>query len=283
MERYGFAPDHPNEVVIRSKLIPQPVREIHIWRYWDGMRRKIMPGLKGQNLFVVLKLDGQLLYRRRPTAGAKGFIRMDTPAQYDKWMTGRTVEAHVTMGPAETRETHAVVDIDPGPQAEKDWAGIKKATLEVARFLKAQKDLRNFQAYFTGSRGFHLHADLRGKARGINDVRKDFEARLRKHFEGHGRIVVAERTARGNTINVDLSPLKPNGGHIAAYSLRATGLCAVPVAFAAFGQFRREDARMDRVFQKALGRAFDWSAAKKKASASAVAERFLVEAGCVIL
>lgn len=282
MERYGYAPDHPHEIVIRSKLIEQPVREIHIWRYWDGMRRKIMPGLKGQSLFVVLKVDSQLIYRRRPSAGAKGFIRMDTDAQYDKWMTGRTVEAHVTMGPTETRETYAVVDIDPGPKAEKDWAGIKRATLEIAKFLRGQPDLKNLRAYFTGSRGFQLHADLRGKARGINEIRKDFEARLRKHFEGHARIVVAERTALGNKINVDLAPLKPNGGHVAPFSLRATGLCAIPVSFPAFAGFKKEHARMDRVFERMTGKTFDWSKAVPKASAETVLQ-LAVRDGCWIV
>jgi endogenous inhibitor of DNA gyrase (YacG/DUF329 family) len=67
--------------------------------------------------------------------------------------------------------------------------------------------------------------------------------------------------------------MKFNGGQVAKWSLRVTGLCCVEVPRAKLMSFRKEDATLEKTFKKLTGKAF--ISVKKTVMAKKVAMNFL--------
>jgi hypothetical protein len=98
--------------------------------------------------------------------------------------------------------------------------------------------------------------------RKIEDIKKDLEDRLKEYFKDAKEIIVSSNKPSGHKINVDLSPMKVNGGHVALYSMRiSTGLCCIKVD--SLKSFKKEEAKFDRVYQKLTGKKFKWDNKKK--------------------
>jgi len=56
--------------------------------------------------------------------------------------------------------------------------------------------------------------------------------------------------------------MKLNGGQVALWSLRVTGLCCVEVPRNQLDSFKRDDATIDVVYKKLSGKSFSWNKGK---------------------
>ncbi|MDD5650085.1 MAG: hypothetical protein PHF86_06680 [Candidatus Nanoarchaeia archaeon] len=255
-------PEHPDQLVVKkNEYFSNGVKEIDVWNYYDGVKNKLVPELKGHDLFVVMAIrPGSRLYIRRPYDKKTQYIRINSVDDFEQYHTGKTGEYHITS-PTTTDE--AIFDIDPGSSAT--FESLKDIVSQCVDFIKEQKDFKsNPEINFTGKRGFHVKGKLKSK-RDISAIRKDVEKRLEEYFKDDDKIVIATNKPSGSKINIDLSPMKSDGGHIAPYSMRIeTGLCCVPVS--SLKSFKKEDAKFDKIYQKVIGKKFKWDNKKKESS-----------------
>ena len=252
-------PEHPDQLVVKkNEYFSNGVREIDIWNYYDGIKNKLISEFKGKDLFVVMaiKPDSEM-YIRHPYDKKTEYIRINSLSQFEEYHTGKTAEYHITS-PEMTDE--AVFDFDPGSKAT--FNDIKNVVGQCVEFIKKQKDFKSkIEIRFTGKRSFHVQGTLKSK-RKISDIKKDVEGRLQEYFKDSNDVVVAKNKPSGTTVNIDLSPMKRDGGHIAPYSLRIkTGLVCVPVT--SLKGFKKEDAKLDKVYKKITGKSFKWNFKKK--------------------
>jgi len=253
-------PEHPDQLVVKkNEFFPSGVKEIDAFNYYAGIKSKLIPELKGRDLFVVMAINpGDELYVRHPYDKKTEFIRINSDKDFEKYHTGKTVEYHRTS-PTITNEV--VFDIDPGPEATFD--SIKDVVAQCLYFIKKQDDFKDkHEIRYTGKRGFHITGYLKDK-KNINSIKKDIEKRLDKEFKNNEKIVVATNKPTGKKINIDLSPMKVEGGHIAPYSMRIdTGLCCKPVSD--LKKFEKKDAKFDKMYKELTGFKFKFN--KQKSS-----------------
>lgn len=252
-------PEHPGQLVVKpNEYFSNGIKEKNVWFYYEGMKSKLLPALLKKDLFVVMAIKpGNELYVRHPYDKKTKYIRINSLEDFEQYHTGKTAEYHITS-PKITDEV--VFDIDPGK--EIDFDKIKNATYECIEFIKKQKDFSSkIEIRYTGKRGFHVSGFLKEK-KDISSIKKDVEERLNAAFKEHNLIIVAINKPPKDKINIDLSPMKTDGGHIAPYSLRIeTGLCCVPIS--SLKSFKKEDAKLDKVFNKNTNKKFVWDNNKK--------------------
>lgn len=248
-------PDHPDQLVVKKNdFFSRGVREIDVWNYYEGIKNKLIPELKGRNLFIVIATKpGSELFIRHPYDKKSKFIRINNKDEFETYHSGKTGEYHRTSSEI---TDEAVFDFDPGPSATFDE--IKSVVQQCIDFIKKQKDFsKSVDLRFTGSRSFHVTAYLKTKKK-IEDIKKDLEYRLDDNFKDDEKITIASNKPPGHKVNIDLSPMKVNGGHIAPYSMRIkTGLCCLPVD--SLTSFKKEDAKFDKVYQMLTGKKFQWN------------------------
>lgn len=259
MKKTADYPDHPKDLVIKKNALnPKDIREIDVWNYYEGIKSKLIPELKGRDLFVVVAPSpGKEIYVRHPYDKKTEFIRINNDKSFETYHSGRTVEYHRTS-PVTTDE--AVFDFDPGPSAT--FSDIKNAEALVEKFIKDQKIFKpKLDVRFTGSRGFHITAYLKKKDK-ITNIKNDVEQLLADYFADEDSLTIAKNKPPGSKVNVDLSPMKVNGGHIAPWSLRIkTGLVCVPVSN--IKTFKKSDATLDKAYKKLTGKTFIWEDVKE--------------------
>lgn len=252
-------PKHPDQLVVKkNEFFPEGVKEIDVFNYYTGIKNKLIPELKGRDLFVVMAISpGNELYLRHPYNKKTEFIRINSVKDFEKYHTGKTVEYHRTSS---TITDEVVFDIDPGPKATFD--SIKDVVVQCLDFIKKQDDFKGQpEVRYTGKRGFHITGYLKDK-KNISSIKKDIEKRLDKEFKNSEKIVIATNKPEGKKVNIDLSPMKVDGGHIAPYSMRiATGLCCKPVSN--LKNFDKEDAKFDKTYKELIGVKFDFNHKKK--------------------
>lgn len=259
-------PDHPDSVIITKKesLTGNEVLEKDIWSYYEGIKGKLISELKDQNLFIRLKTKSGAVYIRHPFTGKGEFIRINNEKQFDEYHTGRIVEFHTTM-PAMC--PFYVVDLD----AVGDWNKTKKITADIADGLDKLPEVKKVEIRYTGKRGFHVLGWLK-KTKPIDQAREDLKAWLKEAFGDRGDLVVGE-SPKGAKSALGVSPMKLNGGQVAKWSLRVTGLCCVEVPRAKLMSFQKKDATLEKTFKKLTGKAF--VSIKKMALARKIALSFL--------
>ena len=251
-------PEHPDKIVIRKNEFSPEVKEIDIWNYYDGIKNKLIPELKGRDLFVVVSpKTGQKIYIRHPYDKKTNFIRINNNDEFETYHSGRTVEYHRTS-PVVTDEV--VFDMDPGSAAT--FQEIKNVVQLCLDFIKSQKDFKvKTEIRYTGKRSFHITAYLKTKKK-ISEIKKEIEDRLKETFKDHKDIVIASNKPSGHKVNIDLSPMKENGGHVAPYSLRVeTGLVCVLVSN--LKNFEKDDAKLEKIYKQLTGKKFVWNNEKK--------------------
>jgi len=266
-------PTHPASIVIsKNELLAgsKEITEEDIWNYYDGVKNKMLPELKGKDLFVGIKLEGKKgkpLYLRHPFDKKTEFIRISNEKDFMKTVTGRTVEIHQTMG---STTPYWVVDFDgiPGDNFEKT----KKITGEVADKLEKTPEIRKVQIRYSGKRGFHILCFLK-KEQPIDKAREDLKKWLKENFSDHKDVVLAE-TAQGSRGALGISPMKFRGGQVALWSMRVTGLCCVEVPRAELAGFKREDARPEKVYKKLTGKSFQYGSKMMEKKACEIVGHF---------
>lgn len=248
MRRRADYPDHPDEIVISKSeniLGGAPINELDVWSYYEGVKSKIIPELKGNDLFIVVKPDANPVYIRRPYDKKTAFIRINNDKEFETYHSGRTVEYHVTMG-SETDKY--IVDMDPSKTTPEDFQRAKKLAGEIADKLGDLPEVTAVDILYSGKRGFHIHGKLRSK-KDTNDARNDLKEWIKETFGDRDDVNIGESPS-GSKIAIGVSPMKLNGGHIACWSMRVSGLCCVEVPRSQLSGFKRESATPDKVHQK---------------------------------
>jgi DNA primase len=259
MNKIAKYPEHPNQLVTKkNEFYTSGIKEIDVYNYYEGIKNKLIPELKGRDLFIVMALHpGSEMYIRHPYNKKTEFIRINNEKQFEEYHTGKTGEFHITCD-AITDEV--VFDFDPGPTT--DLKQVKEVVKLGIEFIEKQKDFKKgTEIRFTGSRGFHVTVFLKTKKK-IADIKNDIETRLKEYFKDNENIVIAHNKPPKDTINIDLSPMKVNGGHIAPYSLRIkTGLICLPIK--SIDSFEKDDAKLEKVYKKLIDKNFKWNNIKK--------------------
>jgi len=260
-------PKHPDTVVINKKDRITSGSEYHekdVYSYYNGVQEKMMDELKDRDLFVRLKTDTGAIYVRHPFTGHSEFIRIANESQFEEYNTGRVIEIHITM-PAQC--PYYVVDFD----AVGDWGKTKKIVGEIADGLDKLPEVKKIEIRYTGKRGFHLLAWLK-KPVPIDKARETLKEWLRATFGDRDDLVVGESPS-GSKGALGVSPMKLNGGQVALWSLRVTGLCCVEVPRADLGSFKREDASLEKTYKKLTGKTF--TPMEQKKATSRIVEAFM--------
>ena len=259
-------PAHPDSVIITKKesLSGKEYQEKDVWSYYEGVKSEILKEIKGRNVFIRLKTNSGAIYIRHPFTGKGEYISINNDKQFEEYHTGRIVEFHVTM-PAQC--PYYVVDFD----AVGDWGKTKAITAEIADGLKKLPEVKEVEIRFSGKRGFHVLGWLK-KSKPIDKAREDLKAWLKENFGDRNDLVVAE-SPKGSKGALGVSPMKLNGGQVAKWSLRITGLCCVEVPRAKLMSFNKEDASLEKTYKKLSGKAF--VSVEKKVLAGKVVRAFL--------
>ena len=200
--------EHPNTILINADnyIYSKNITEGVVWQYFDDMKKKIVPYLKGSDLFVVLKVGKREIFLRKPFDKKTEFIRVNNEKDFDKLNIGRMVEVYITS----TRKIdYFVLDLDPG----KDliWGDIKRGTLQLHDFLKDTKELKDVKIFYTGNKSFHIWCYLKGEKKNVDDVRKNWTKILEDKFKDDKFHTVDKRNPKKNQLNIDFSPVKFNG------------------------------------------------------------------------
>lgn len=262
--RHADYPDHPDSVVISKSELSggtKEIKEIDVWNYFGGVSSKMLPELKNRNLFIAVKPEGILkkgqkpVYIRHPYDKKTEYIRISNAKDFETYHSGRTVEYHVTMP---QMAPYYVVDFDAG---DEPFSKTKQITADIADELNKLPEVKSIEIRYTGKRGFHVLGFLK-KARDVNDAREFLKGWLKEKFDDRDDVVIGESPS-GTKGALGLSPMKVNGGQVAKYSLRVTGLCCVEVPRAQLLSFQREDASIDKVYKKLTGRSFRYGIEKK--------------------
>ena len=264
-------PDHPDSVIITKKesLSGSEMTEKDIYTYYEGIKKDILKELKDKNLFIRLKTKTSAIYIRHPYSGNSEYIRISNDKQFEEYHTGRIVEFHTTM-PAMC--PFYVVDFD----AVGDWGKTKKITAEIADGLEKLPEVKKVEIRYSGKRGFHVLGWLKS-AKPVDKAREDLKAWLKETFEGRKDLVLGESPS-GSKGALGVSPMKLNGGQVAKWSLRVTGLCCIEVPRLKLLGFNKTDAKPEKVYKKLTGKSF--TPMEKKTAALRVMKAFLsIEGG----
>jgi hypothetical protein len=238
-----------------------PITEIDVWNYYSGVKGDMLKELKGREIFIGIKKEGVLkkgekpVYIRHPYDKKTDYIHINNGDDFEIYHSGRTLEYHITM-PAMC--PYYIVDFDA-----TSFDQAKKVTAEVADKIKDLPEVKRVEIRYSGKRGFHVLGWLK-KAIPIDRAREQLKDWLKAEFSDHKDVVVGESPS-GSKGALGVSPMKLNGGQVALWSLRVTGLCCIEVPRAKLPGFRQEEATLDKVYKKLTGKNFLWGAEKKAA------------------
>jgi len=273
-------PDHPQDIVVsKNENIAglKPIKEIDVWNYYDGVKNEMLKEIKDRNLFVAIKLKGELkkgqkpVYVRHPYDKKTEYIRINNIGDFEKYHSGRNVEIHVTMP---QMAPYYVIDFDAG---DEPFSQTKKITAEIADELEKLSEVKRIEVRYTGKRGFHILAWLK-KARDVDGAREFLKDWLKNNFGDRDDVVIGE-SPKGKKGALGLSPMKLNGGQIAKYSLRVSGLCCIEVPRSKLMSFEREDASLEKTYKKITGKIFkyDNEGSKEAHSIQTIINNFINE------
>jgi hypothetical protein len=175
--------------------------------------------------------------------------------------------------------------MDPPGTSTEDFNKAKKTAGDIADAMKKIPEVGTVSINYTGKRGFHIFGKLKGK-KDVNDVRKFVQEWLKETFGNDDRYTLGESPTKGK-IALGVAPLKINGGHVALWSMRVSGLCCVEVPRDKLSSFTRESATPQKIHQKLTGKplkqikklASNKLKGKKMSSEKKVVESFLQREG----
>jgi hypothetical protein len=219
--------------------------------------------LKGREMFIGIVPKGykegqKPVYVRHPYDKKTDYILINNEKDFETYHSGRTVEYHITMP---RMAPYYVVDFDAG---DEPFPQTKKIVAEIADGLGKLPEVKSVEIRYTGKRGFHVLGWLK-KARDVDEARDFLKGWLKENFGERDDVTIAESPS-GKKGALGLSPMKENGGQVALWSLRVTGRCCIEVPRASLMSFEKEDASIDKAYQKATGKAFTFGKMTKTAS-----------------
>ena len=247
-------PDHPNSVVVSKKdsLINRELCELDIYSYYtNDVVKGMLKELKSRDLFIGIRLEGRhgkLLYIRHPYDKKTEYIRINSISDFQKYRSGRTIEYHCTT---KQRTDFYIIDFDAG---DEPFSQTKKITADISDALDKLPEVSNTTIRYTGKRGFHIISNLK-KSIDVDSAREFLKGWLKDNFGDRDDVVIGESPS-GKKGALGLSPMKVNGGQVALWSLRVTGLCCVEVPRANLMSFEKEDASLEKTYKKLTGKSF---------------------------
>lgn len=247
-------PDHPHDQVLPgSDWNPKPVSELEIYEYYEGIKSKIIPELKGKDLFIGIVPKGykqgqKPVYIRHPYDKKTEFIRINNTEDFETYHSGRAVEYHWTMP---QMVPCFIIDYDAG---DEPFSKTCQTAADIVGAMEKIPEVRSVSAQFTGKRGFHIVGDLK-EAMDVDKARDFLRGWLKQTFGDREDLIIGESPS-GKKGALGLTSMKLNGGHSALYSMRVTGLCCIDVPKAQLPAFKREDAAFDKVYEKLTGKSF---------------------------
>lgn len=197
--------------------------EKEVWEYYDKMKYKIFPYLKGHNVLLKIFTDDGVIIKRKDSDGK--YLQINTIEDYDRWNGGRQ-EFHITLNSEES--DIAWIDIDPKIDKSVDIKKIKNDCKELIKKIlknmhKMSKNdksifskLLNIQVFYSGGRGYHIFLKFNKKMniKTIKNVlKKCFENNIIPHFNN----VKLDITKPGE-IRLDLTTFHNLGSIRAPYS-----------------------------------------------------------------
>jgi len=238
MEVTAGYPKHPDTIVVESEYYPGGLTEKDVWDYYDHEKEDIVAELKGHNVMLVIKANGEI-YRRHPDSKEE-FIRIDSVEDFDHYNNGRTIEFHKVVG---EQTDYGYVDIDPKEEVPFDEA--KRIASDVADLLSEQEDIDQVELAFSGSRGFHIYPHYK-QPKPPDDARGELRELLGSYIEESGdEKLTTGVTREPDVIRLDTSTLKRMGSLRVPGSLNVrTGLRCTPVSREELARFRKESAKI---------------------------------------
>ncbi len=232
-------PKHPDTVVIQSEFYLKGLTEADVWGYYDQEKSELVSKLKGHDVMLVIKADGEI-YKRHPDSKEE-FIRIDSVTDFDRYNNGRTVEFHKVVADS---TDYGYVDVDPKENVA--FEKTKKVATDVHDLLAKQPDVRGVDLAYSGGRGFHIYPRY-ARARPTDQARKELKSLMDEYIEQSGDEKLTTGVARENDmIRLDTSTLHRTGSLRVFGSLNAkTGLKCLPIARNALPGFKKESAKIE--------------------------------------
>ena len=238
IEKSAGFPSHPKNIVIpRNEYYPKGLTEEDVWNYYNSVRNKILPYLKGQPVMLVLNADGEVY--KRHDKDPESFIDINTEKEFDRFNNGRVLEFHKVL---EDTSNYGFVDVDPREDVPFDK--VKEVTGMLYDLLSSLPEVEEVDLIYSGGRGFHLYPKYRSY-KDVDGLRRELRDILEAFANSVDANLTTHRTTSSDQIRLDVSTLKSTGSLRAVYSLNGrTGLRCIPVSRRDLDDFEKEDAKI---------------------------------------
>ena len=228
-------PKNPDTLILRNSYYSQGLSELDIWNYYQKYKGPILNETRNHDVMFAVMTDINKPVLKRKGKGGR-YIRL-TPQNYDETITGRTVSLYNTMS---GYERYGIIDIDIDRGDGFRWA--KQAAIAVFDFAMDKMPLiKSASIRFTGKSSFHIVCDF-GNLMKIDTMRFLLQKFLRN--SDLAKVYTIEAKRRPGIPNLDLSPNKIRGNHIALNSLSIIGLRCMEVPYNKISGFTPNMARI---------------------------------------
>ena len=149
-------PKHPDTVIFEAnEYYSKDITEKDVYNYYDSVADNIYELIRDHDLMTVTRTDGGDIVRKH-TAG-DGEINIESREDFNtKINTGRMIELHRIIS---DMEDFMVIDIDP--RRDVPFQDTKKLALELVLFMEKEfPESSAVNAFYSGSRGFHIYTRL---------------------------------------------------------------------------------------------------------------------------
>ena len=216
-------PTSPRTIILKNKFYPQGLREIDVWEYYQGVKRKLIVENTGLQMMVYIMSDMNKPIIRRYGASKKP-IYLDNK-NYDNVVTGRTISFHASMNPT-TR--YGIIDVDVHSTDGFKWA-IQATHATYDYVMDKMGFIRTAKIHYTGKGSFHIICDF-GRAERADTVRFMLERFLIKSPLAKVYTINAKKATAGIP-NLDLNRNAFRANHISLHSLSTWGLKSMEVGY----------------------------------------------------
>lgn len=224
IESFSTPLEHPHTVMFpKGEYYKRDITENVVYRYYKSVASKIVEELNGDNLMVIIRVDGKDIIKKHLK---NDISTVRTPEEFNDLVnTGRMIEVHRIFN---EKEPFAVVDVDPRPKVS--FEKTKEVTEDLTKELTKLDDVQNIQVYFSGNRGFHVYANF-SSPKPVNKTKDKLKSILYEYIlKKKDPKIMLDLPKNDDEIRLDITIFHPGGSIRLPYSLhKKTGLAAVPV------------------------------------------------------
>lgn len=222
-------PENPETIILKNKFYSNGLKEIDVWNYYQRYKGLVLGETRGRDIMFVIMADlNKPVIKRKSPAGK--YVQL-TNANYDKFMTGRTLVVYSTM---KSFEDIAVVDIDVD-----DFNKAKRAAFDIHDSLFNAPFVRSADIRYTGKTSFHIFCKLPRKMR-VESIKFLLEKHIQNSDLLNQYTMLHKR--KPGIPNIDLSVNKLRGAFITLHSLSLFGLKCMEVSYSDLKSFSQHKA-----------------------------------------